>query len=374
MQEFKGISAFGAEALVAQAKATPLNDGGVQTAELLALALLDDPHHHEAQVLRERLHQMYVPRWHFSMLGDELRNGAYAAAIGQAVKPGDIVLDIGTGAGLTAILAAKAGAKHVYTCEGEPLIAQAAQRVIAQNGLSDRITVLSKMSHDLAVGVDLPEPADVVVSEIVDSVLLGEGALATLHHAMATLAKPGARAVPEFGRLMAQPIESESLFALWRPRKTQGVDLSAFYPFANLAQISPNDLASLDINACGPAHPVFSFDFKRPHLRGVEKNLSLGISKPGVVHAVLLYFEMTLAPGIKLTNDLSSTGHWGRTAFLMDRATPVMPGSTVSITAQHDSAHLSVAIDGVKEEDGLPDVQFISARSAAEAAVSVHVN
>ena len=92
-------------------------------------------------MLQERLHQMFVPRWHFPMLADSARNRAYARAIAAKVRPGDVVLDIGCGAGLTAMLAARAGARHVYTCEQQPLIAQAARQVIRDNGLSDRITV-----------------------------------------------------------------------------------------------------------------------------------------------------------------------------------------------------------------------------------------
>ena len=102
-----------AESLVQRAKSEPLNDGGVRTSQLLSEALSLDPHHHAAQVLQERLHQMFVPRWHFPMLADQARNAAYAKAIKAKVKPGDVVLDIGCGAGLTAMLAARAGAKHV---------------------------------------------------------------------------------------------------------------------------------------------------------------------------------------------------------------------------------------------------------------------
>lgn len=212
-------SAQEAAHLVDLAKVEPLSDGGLCTSQLLSEALEKDPYHHEAQILQERLNQTFVPRWHFPMLADEVRNRAYANAIAAKVKPGDIVLDIGCGAGLTAMLAACAGAKHVYTCEQQPLIAQRAERVIKQNGLADRITVIPKMSHNLVVGVDLPEPADVVISEIVDTVLLGEGALATLVHAMHFLAKPNARAIPERGTLKAQLVESDTLLNQWRPQK-----------------------------------------------------------------------------------------------------------------------------------------------------------
>ena len=67
-----------ADDFVAEAKACLLADGGLETALLLDKALHKDPHHHEARLLREKLHRTFVPRWHFSMLADKPRNAAYA--------------------------------------------------------------------------------------------------------------------------------------------------------------------------------------------------------------------------------------------------------------------------------------------------------
>jgi type II protein arginine methyltransferase len=47
-----------------------------------------------------------VPTWHFSMMNDAPRNAAYDEAI-RRVVPGRSVLDIGTGAGLLAMMAAE---------------------------------------------------------------------------------------------------------------------------------------------------------------------------------------------------------------------------------------------------------------------------
>mgnify|MGYP001627882785 CR=1 FL=1 len=343
-QEYLPGETQAAERLVQLAKSESLADGGLRTSQILSEALALDPRHHEAQVLQERLHQISVPRWHFPMLADKARNSAYAKAIAATVKPGDVVLDIGCGAGLTAMLAARAGAKHVYTCEQQPLIAEAATRVIAENGLSGRITVIPKWSHNIVVGVDIPEPADVVISEIVDTVLLGEGALATLTHAMSMLAKPGARAVPERGTLMAQPVESGNLMDLWRPQEAEGFDLCAFHRFASVAQITPNDLQACALRPLGPAADLFQFDFTKPNINPARTTEDLACTGAGTIHAVFVSFEMTLAPGIQVANGLASGGHWGRTAFLLDRPVSARPGDQLTITAQHDASHLSVSV------------------------------
>ena len=96
-----------------------------------------------------------APAWHIPMVNDEERNQAYDLALRRAVKPGDTVLEIGTGSGLVAMMAARAGAGKVVTCEVLPLIADIAREVVAKNGLSERITVLTRKSTQLQVGTDL---------------------------------------------------------------------------------------------------------------------------------------------------------------------------------------------------------------------------
>ncbi len=45
------------------------------------------------------------------MVSDHTRTNAFAAAIREVVQPGDVVLDVGTGTGILAMFAAKAGAR-----------------------------------------------------------------------------------------------------------------------------------------------------------------------------------------------------------------------------------------------------------------------
>ncbi len=77
-----------------------------------------------------------IPRWHFAMLNDHQRNQAFFDAIEATDFVGKTVLDIGTGTGLLAMLIARRGAQHVYTCECNELVAEKAKEIIkAKEGL-----------------------------------------------------------------------------------------------------------------------------------------------------------------------------------------------------------------------------------------------
>jgi hypothetical protein len=151
-----------------------------------------DPDHFNARMNLELALKKTVAPWHFAMMNDVPRNTLYDEAIRRTV-PGRSVLDIGTGAGLLAMMAARAGARWVATCEQAPWIAAKAGEVIAANGLSDRIKLIAKRSTDLRIGVDLPERAEVLVSEVFGSSVINELVIPTLEHAHAQLLQPGQR-------------------------------------------------------------------------------------------------------------------------------------------------------------------------------------
>lgn len=68
-----------------------------------------------------------------------------------------------------------------------------------RNGVADRVTVVHKSSRELQLGVDVPaRGVDVIVTELVDSGLLGERILPVLHDVRSRgVLAPGGRVVPE---------------------------------------------------------------------------------------------------------------------------------------------------------------------------------
>ena len=70
------------------------------------------------------------------------------------------------------MFAVRHGAAHVYACEMWETMAEIARETCAHN-CPGQITILSKKSTDIIVGEDgdMPTRADLLVSEIFDSVL-----------------------------------------------------------------------------------------------------------------------------------------------------------------------------------------------------------
>ncbi|CAE7549757.1 PRMT7, partial [Symbiodinium microadriaticum] len=113
-----------------------------------------------------------VNDWHFAMLNDSHRNQFYWDAL-AAVVQGKRVIDIGSGSGLLSLMAAKLGASSVVAVEASQDMAELARLNAERNGQEDKIKIL----HALSSKVQLSEEAraDVIVSETLGALMLGEG-------------------------------------------------------------------------------------------------------------------------------------------------------------------------------------------------------
>jgi predicted RNA methylase len=113
---------------------------------------------------------------HLSMLSDYTRNRKYAKAIKYADLRNKRVLDIGSGTGFLSILAAKAGAKRVYSCEITNIINESQPMI--QDSLTeeeyDKITVINKNINDCTLDDLDGKKVDVIISEWMGTLLLHE--------------------------------------------------------------------------------------------------------------------------------------------------------------------------------------------------------
>ena len=95
------------------------------------------------------------------MIADKVRMDPYVYALKAVIEPGSVVLDIGTGTGMHALLACKFGARVVYAIEPNDSI-HLARELALENGFADRIEFI----QDISTHVSLPEKADVIVSDL----------------------------------------------------------------------------------------------------------------------------------------------------------------------------------------------------------------
>ena len=158
---------------------------------------------------------------HRVLLEDGVRVRALAAAIRAVVRPGDVVLEVGTGTGVLAVLAARAGARRVYAVERTGL-ADIAKAVARENGVASRVRILEGDAR----AVRLPERADLLITETIGHLGLEEGLAAIVRDARRRHLKPQARVLPRRVRLLVAPVSlpafSREVLVPWQRLKSLG--------------------------------------------------------------------------------------------------------------------------------------------------------
>ena len=233
--------------------------------------------------------------FHHSMLADEVRTASFLKAIVATVKSGDVVVDIGSGTGVLSLFAARAGASRVYSIEREPIIA-VAREIAARNGLLDTISFIEGSSLD----VEIPERADVLITETIGNTGFDEGIVTWVADARARFLRPDAAFIPQrvdaVASLVSVPRDYEPIERWSRPMMT--------LDFTPLNRIAHNNILWTDLSPAAittPPDVVFGTDFsgEPTSLGGRVCGEAL---KDAVVHGIGVWFRSILADGISITN------------------------------------------------------------------------
>lgn len=326
---------------------------------LLAL----DPDEPFAQRRLRLLRGQMVPRWHFPMVADGARNREFEAALVRAIRADTIVLDIGAGTGLLSMLAARAGARHVFACESNPAMAALARRIVADNGFAERITVLDKPSYAIDPVRDFAGFArpDLLVAEVFDATVIGEGALSTFAHAHANLLAPGARSIPCRARLYGVLIESERQWHEGCARDAAGFDVSA------LNRYRPDcvgiEAAGIVGRPLSDDFLLFEFDLTRVDPEPARRaDVEVAVRAEGECHGVLYWMQLVLDEHSTLDNrpDLGEgvgagyCAHWHQMLRLFSSPLALLRGDTLRLRAEHDRMAVALSLRApVTNEPGM---------------------
>lgn len=287
--------------------------------------------------LSAALHQL-VPPWHMPMMNDTRRNEAYVEALTAAVMGETNVLEIGTGSGLLAMIAARLGARQVVTCEAVPLIAETARGIVAANGWESSVSVIAKMSKDVVIGVDLPQRANLLVSEILSSELLGEGVLASIEDAKRRLLEPNAKIIPATGSVVIALFGSDAIKKNMMVDDVLGFNLSGFNAIASRKRyVHRHDL---DIGLLTDSTEAFMFDFvQHDYFPAERKTLRIPITVAGCCYGVAQWIRLKLDDTVTFENHPSiktPASSWQTCFYRFPAPIHVHPGQTAIICAAHN--------------------------------------
>ena len=269
---------------------------------------------------------------HGAMIGDRGRTDAYARAIERHVKPGARVLDIGTGTGIFALIACRAGAAHVYAVEADDIV-DVARAVARANGVADRVTFIQARSTD----VELPQRVDGVVAEIHGALPMYKTSLHSLLDARERLLESGGWMVPRretlWGAIVASPSIERLFFANWKTAygfnlsaaQTRAINNTRQHPVtAEQLLVEPQCWATLDYAT-----------LQSPNVAG---ELSWTFERAAIGHGVSLWFDCETAEGIGFSNSpMSGEDHaFGNVLAPWPKPTPLDPGDRVHVRLRAD--------------------------------------
>jgi protein arginine N-methyltransferase 1 len=270
--------------------------------------------------------------FHRGLISDEVRTLAFREAIRATVKPGDVVVDLGSGSGILAFFAAQAGAARVYAIEKQHT-ADAAAMLARHNGLEDRIVVI----HEHSLQAELPERANVLITETLGTLGLEEQILSLTLDARERFVVPDAVILPRGLTIALAPVELGPAFerhVSWWSEPRYGVDLAPMRTFASnviyATDVEPR--SRLDSPAT-----LIDVDLRTNTNADARGEATFQARRDGVFHGFAGWFTATLVEGIRISNELPGTTRWQQAFLPLEHPVSVRPGEEITVRLEtHD--------------------------------------
>ncbi|XP_069509791.1 protein arginine N-methyltransferase 7 isoform X2 [Ambystoma mexicanum] len=335
-------------------------------------------------------HQEIARSSYADMLHDKDRNEKYyqgiRAAVQRVKERGEraIVLDIGTGTGLLSMMALTAGADYCYAIEVFKPMADVAKKIVEKNGFSDQIKIINKHSTEVTVGSDgdMQCQANILITELFDTELIGEGALPSYEHAHTHLVQERWEAVPHRATVYAQVVESKRMWS-WNKllpfsvQSESGNCEKSIVPFSEMEScpgapcvhdIQLSQVAQCDFTPLSEVLSMFRVDFSKVVSSSpASHTVQFKPVTSGKAQVILSWWDIDMDPAgtIKCTmephwihhppQDVPWRDHWMQCVYFLPDEEPVLQGEAVKLMAHHDDYCLWFSIqknsDGSDQED-----------------------
>lgn len=273
--------------------------------------------------------------YHRRMIGDRVRNAAFAEALRRTVRPGkSVVADIGSGTGILGFIASRCGAKECFLYECGDIV-RLSKRLARLNKL-ENVRFIEKHSKD----VRHPVRADIVCSETLGNFALEEHIIETMNDARGRYLKPGGVMIPGKLRQFALPLVSDRLH-----REIDAWDLSAFdldfsearaMTFHNIyvRTLHPDDLLA----DAASAAEFDAIDFREVNESRRSAVMHWEIERDVSIFGLAVWWEAELIPGVTIsTSPFEVPTHWEQIVAPLPSPLPVAAGHTLEFAFASDT-------------------------------------
>lgn len=273
---------------------------------------------------------------HEEMLKDEVRTLTYRNAIYQNrhLFKNKVVMDVGSGTGILAMFAAKAGARKVFAIDYSNMAIQSKQ-IIKDNNLDHTIEVIHGKVEDIAQLPDGYTCVDVIISEWMGYCLFYESMLNTVIYARDKWLASDGVLFPDHAKLFICAIEDrqykDDKINWWD--NVYGFNMSSIRKVAiteplvdvvDHAQVVTNNTLIKDVDLYTVKVEDLSFD----------TNFVLHVVRNDYIQALVTFFTVEFTKCHKRvgfsTGPDSHYTHWKQTVFYLREAITAKKNETIS--------------------------------------------
>jgi hypothetical protein len=268
----------------------------------------------------------WYPSWLYELMEtDEVRNEPYQEAIQETVS-GKVVLELGTGRqALWAVRCARAGAKRVYAIEANKKAYQASLRFLRSRRI-ENVHLICGFSDK----VDVPEPCEVLVHDLVGDIGSSEGMISFIGDAKRRMLTPDAIHIPQRCTTHVVLVEDPRLgpaewllsYAMRGCRSFEGITFVRFFGF-------PKDAAVSNVQ-------VFEdFIFNRTIQFGTRSRLDFEIDRDAELRGVLFFIRLYFGDK-RIVDTWDSNTTWATPYIRLKAPARVKKGDIVRMSMRSD--------------------------------------